>query len=166
MCDSFLSAADELGVNNLKNDYTDNENKGYFKANVDGRLRCSAAYAYLHPILHQNNIDLFCNSHVVKIEFENKIAKSIIFSNKNIFYRLKAKKEIIVSAGAVGSPKLLQLSGLGSNSILRQHGVNVVNELRGVGCNLKDHLQVRLQFKCSEPITLNDVNKSFFKKIK
>ena len=166
LCDSFLSAADELDVNNLNKDNFDNENKGYFKANVNGRFRCSASNAYLNPKLKQNNIDLFCNSHVLKIEFENNIAKSVIFINENMFYRIKAKKEIVVSAGAIGSPKLLQLSGLGPKSILKQHGVNVISELKGVGCNLKDHLQVRLQFKCNKPITLNDVNKSLFKKIK
>ena len=166
LCDSFLSAADELGYETSSDDYLDYENKGYFKANVKGRLRWSSANAYLHPVLNQNNVDLFCNSQVVKIEFNNKTANSIIFNNENHFYRLKAKKEIIVSAGAIGSPKLLQLSGLGSNSLLRKNDVKVVNELKGVGFNLKDHLQVRLQYKCNQPITLNDINQNIFKKIK
>jgi choline dehydrogenase len=92
---------------------------------------------------------------VHKVLLENKTAVGVRFAHKNQTHEIKVNKEVILSAGSIGSPHLLQLSGIGSKEVLDNAGIECLHELNGVGENLQDHLEFYFQFKCTQPITLN-----------
>jgi len=105
--------------------------------------------------LKRKNLTLLQNVQVQKVLCEGKTATGIVYSNGEDTAILKAKREVILSAGSIGSPQLLQLSGIGPVDTLRAVGVEPVHELPGVGQNLQDHLEVYFQYQCMKPITLN-----------
>jgi choline dehydrogenase len=139
----FLGACAEQGVN-LSDDINGKEQSGARLSQVTQHNgeRCSAAKAYLTPYLNRPNLTVLTNSHVNKINIKNKTAKGVQIERNNQVIDLLAKKEVILSAGAINSPQILMLSGIGPKDHLNAHSIKVEHELDGVGANLQDHLTV------------------------
>ncbi|PJI37341.1 GMC family oxidoreductase [Ferrovibrio sp.] len=141
-----------------------NEGSGYFQVNQKKGMRWSTASAFLKPVIDsRNNITLLLKAQVEKIEFETATesgrprAVSVIVSDDFERRRFTARREIILSAGAINSPQLLQLSGIGPADLLKQHGIDVVHHSPGVGENLQDHLQLRMIYKVKGLKTINEM---------
>ncbi len=112
--------------------------------------------AYLRPASKRPNLDIQTRALVERVIFEGKRAVGVRYRQDGVTRAARANREIVLSAGAIGSPQILQLSGIGPAGHLREHGIEVVHDLPGVGANLQDHFQVRSVYRCSQPITLND----------
>ena len=153
---AFIEAGKEAGYPETI-DYNGEQQEGFgpMHMTVGGGVRSSTSNAYIKPAKNRSNLKILTNVLVQKIILENTIATGIEYSingNKKI---LKANKEVILCAGSIGSPQLLQLSGIGPKKVLNDAGVEVLHELPGVGENLQDHLEVYFQYHCKKPITLN-----------
>jgi len=157
ICDDFIQGVHELGVP-LSDDINaaEQEGVGYFQLTTHNGRRCSAAVAYLKDIKSRPNLTILTRAMTTRIGIENGVAKTVHVTVKGEQKILQANAEIILSAGAINSPQLLQLSGIGPGALLQQHGIDVVADKRDVGANLQDHLQIRLVYKTRERITLND----------
>ena len=160
MLEEFQNAAEEMGIPKT-NDFNtgDNYGIGYFQFTTSRqkllKLRCSAAKGYLNPIKKRPNLRIVVNAHVKKINFDGKKAISVSYYNKDKIETITANKEILLSAGSIGSPQILQVSGVGNGEILRNLGIKVMHELKGVGKNLQDHLMFRPVYKVKNLKSLN-----------
>ena len=153
---AFIEAGKEAGYPETK-DYNGEQQEGFgpMHMTVGGGVRSSTSNAYIKPAKNRSNLKILTNVLVQKVILENKIATGVEYSingNKKV---LKANREVILCAGSIGSPQLLQLSGIGPKKVLDDAGVDVLHELPGVGENLQDHLEVYFQYYCKKPITLN-----------
>ena len=119
----------------------------------DGR-RCSAANAYLRPAMRRSNLAVRTHSLATRVLFEGRRATGVEYRQDDSPRTVHARREVIVSAGAINTPKLLKLSGVGPAAELREHGIPVVHDLAGVGENLQDHIEFYLQVACTQPVTL------------
>ena len=156
LCQTFFTAAQQHGIGyNPDFNGETQEGVGYYQITARNGRRMSAARAYLHPALKRNNCELISNAHVTRIEFDQRLARAVEFRHQGILKRVRAKVEIILSAGAINSPQLLQLSGIGDSKLLRQHDIPVENDLPGVGQNLQDHLDCCYFYRSRVP-TLNN----------
>ena len=138
---------------------------GYFPFTIKNGFRCSTSVGYLNPIKKRNNLKIITKAHIKNIEFENKIAKKVNYWTGNELNTVKANKEIILSAGTIGSPQILQASGIGPGNLLKENGIEVIKNHDGVGQNLTDHLMLRPVYKIKNLETLNDIYYSLSKKI-
>ncbi|MBF9197180.1 GMC family oxidoreductase [Microvirga terrestris] len=163
--DSFIEAAVEAGIPRVS-DFNTGSNEGisYFHVNQKNGRRWSAARGFLKPALSRPNLKVETHAHATRILFEGKRAIGVEIQQNGSLRRVMARKEVILSAGAIASPQLLQLSGIGNGSFLQEHGIEVVHHLPGVGENLQDHLQLRPIYKVSGVRTLNEEYRSLFKK--
>jgi len=154
--DAIRDAAAEIGIAPIP-DFNggDNEGSSYFQVNQRAGRRVSAARAFLKPVLNRPNLRLETGAEVERLTFAGKRATGLIFRRGEDRFAVRAAGEVILSAGAVMSPKLLLLSGVGDAEALTNLGIPVVHDLRGVGGNLQDHLQIRPVFKVSGVRTLN-----------
>jgi choline dehydrogenase len=134
----------------------DNDGVGYFQGTVNKGVRANAARSFLHPVMHRPNLRASTHAHVGKIRIENKRATGVEYWHEDKLLFAAASGEVILSAGAIGSPQILQLSGVGPGGLLRQHGIEVLHELPGVGENMQDHWQVRVTYKVKNTVTLNE----------
>ena len=153
---AFINAGREAGYP-LTEDYNGYQQEGFGAMHMtvkDGE-RCSAALAYLQPALVRKNLQLVKHASADEIVFDGKRATGIKYTVGGETHVAKARCEVILCAGSIGSPSLLQRSGVGPTDVLRQAGVNVVHELPGVGQNLQDHIEVYFQYRCKQAITLN-----------
>jgi len=166
IADFFIKAAEQVGIP-LNPDYNgaSQEGVGYFQQTAYKGFRWSTARGFLRPAMKRPNVTVITKAHTNRILFEGDRAVGIEYLKKGKLHQVKANKEVILSAGAIGSPQILQLSGIGSKALLDKHQVPIVKELSGVGQNLQDHLQIRLVFKTSQK-TLNDELNSYFKQFK
>lgn len=112
--------------------------------------RCSAAAAYLHPVMDRKNLTVLTKAHATKINFENKRAVSVDYDKNKQTHTVKANREVILCGGAFNSPQLLQLSGVGRKQDLQPHGIKLVHKLSGVGQNLQDHIDFTLAYKTKD----------------
>ncbi|MCS5559333.1 MAG: GMC family oxidoreductase N-terminal domain-containing protein, partial [Oceanospirillaceae bacterium] len=144
--DAWLEAAQNFGYPANK-DYNgeDQEGVGLFQLTAKKGRRCSSAVAYLNPARSRANLTILTGSCVEKLLFEGNRVTGVQLASGE----LKANKEVILSAGAIGSPQLLMVSGIGAAEQLTLHKIKMVKELPGVGQNLQDHLQARPVFKCA-----------------
>jgi len=133
----------------------DNEGSAYFQVNQRAGRRVSAAGAFLKPVLGRRNLRLETGVDVERVVFEGKRATGLVFRRGGGRFQASAAGEVILAAGAIGSPKILQLSGVGDPEMLRDRGIPFAHVLRGVGANLQDHLQIRPVFKVRGVRTLN-----------
>jgi choline dehydrogenase len=156
VCDAFIDAAAECGIP-TRDDFNrdDHEGAGYFQLTARNGFRCSTAVGYLKPVRRRSNLSIVTNAHVERIRFESRRAQGVVYRRSGTRIEAHARREIILSAGAIGSPQLLQVSGVGPGELLQRLGIAVVHALPGVGANLQDHLQIRSVYKCLQP-TLND----------
>ena len=130
------------------------EGLGPYLINTRNGLRCSSADAFLRPALGRKNLHVEKYAHATKILFEGTQAVGIEFTQNNQTRTVKATREVILSAGAIQSPQLLQLSGVGPKELLQRNGINIVKVNEGVGAHLQDHLGVNYYYRATEP-TLN-----------
>ncbi len=130
------------------------EGFGRLDMTVGGGRRCSAANAYLRPAMKRANLAMVTHALVTRILFEGRRAVGVEYRRGDATRAVRARREVIVSAGSINSPKLLKLSGLGSAAELGEHGIAVVHDLPGVGENLQDHLEFYFQVACTQPVTL------------
>ena len=163
---AFLKAAKEAGYS-IFDDSNSNNNEGFgtFDVTIDKGVRQSISKAYLEPIKNRKNLQIIKKTFVKKIIFKNKVAIGVEYIKNNKIEKFYANKEVILSAGSINSPKILQLSGIGDEQYLKNLGIEVVHNLNGVGENLQDHLQMRLVFKVKNTKTLNLRANSLFGKI-
>jgi len=168
MLDEFQNAAEECGIPKT-NDFNtgDNTGIGFFQFTTNHnksllKLRCSAAKGYLNPVKKRKNLKIITNAHVQKINFEGTKANSVSFYRGDKLITAKAKREIILSAGSIGSPHILQVSGIGNADKLSKIGIKTIKELKGVGMNLQDHLMFRPVYKVKNLKSLNGKINSLF----
>ena len=156
LCDAFIEGAAQCGIP-ARDDFNrdDNEGAGYFQLTARNGVRCSTAVGYLNPVRRRSNLTIVTKSQVERIVFDGKGATGVVFRRSGTRVEVAAQREVLLSAGAIGSPQLLQLSGVGPGDLLQRLGVPVVHALPGVGENLQDHLQIRSVYKSLRP-TLND----------
>jgi choline dehydrogenase-like flavoprotein len=154
--DAVRAAAAEVGIRKT-DDFNggDNEGSDYFDVNQRRGLRWSAARAFLKPVLHRKNLVLLTHAQVQRIVVEKGRAVAVRYKRDGEVSEARAGAEIILAAGAIGTPHILELSGIGRPDVLARIGVSVVLASPGVGENLQDHLQLRMIFKVSGARTLN-----------
>ena len=155
--DAWVAAAQAAGCR-FNPDYNgaDQEGVGFFQLTARNGRRCSSAVAYLNPVRARDNLQIVTHAQVDRIMLDGRRATGVVFTDRSGNEQMvKAGREVILSGGAINSPQLLMLSGIGEPDQLSEHGIAVVQALPGVGKNLRDHLQARLVYKCNEP-TLND----------
>lgn len=155
--DAFRDAAEELGIGKT-DDFNggDNEGSGYFEVNQRGGVRWNTTKAFLRPVLKRSNLRVLTGAEVRRLEFDGKRATAIRFERNGQLCKAAAR-EIILAAGAINSPKILELSGIGDSHLLKQAGIESFHDLRGVGENLQDHLQIRTVFRIEGAKTLNQL---------
>ena len=157
LMEAIIRGAAELGV--PRNDDFNGarqEGVGYYQLFTRNGLRCSTAVGYLRPARKRPNLEVRTGALVTRVLFEGTRAAGVEYRHGNALRQAHAAREVILCAGAVQTPQLLQLSGVGPAALLREHGIPIVAELPGVGENLQDHLQLRLLYRVSKPITTND----------
>jgi choline dehydrogenase len=169
--DAWRDAAEECGIPKIAEfNRGDNFGNAYFQMNQRRGVRWSATKAFLRPVTHRANLTVATHAlvHRVVIESRDGIKRATaveIQRNPGRIEVCAARREVILAAGAIGSPQILQLSGVGPGALLQQQGVPVVHELAGVGSNLHDHLQIRSIYKVDNTITLNQRAGSWFGKL-
>ena len=160
--DAFRDAAVAVGIPAIKDfNRGNNEGIGYFQVNQRRGVRVSAAKAFLRPAQRRPNLRIVVQAQAKRLLLQGRRAAGVELSIAGRDARAEARGEVILAAGAVGSPHLLELSGIGQGERLRALGIDVIGELPGVGENLQDHLQVRLVYKIANARTLNQVAATF-----
>jgi len=164
--DAFREAAKQSGIASIDDfNQGDNEGCGYFQVNQKGGVRWNAAKAFLKPIRQRANLTVLTGVEVDRVLLEHGRASAVVGRQQGQAVTWQAHKEIILCAGAVGSPGILQRSGIGPASVLKPLGIEVRHELPGVGGNLQDHLQLRLIYKLENARTLNQIAGSVWGKM-
>ena len=153
---AFIEAGHEAGYPTT-NDYNGEQQEGFgaMHMTVDGGVRASASSAYIEEAKKRSNLTILSGVLVKRVLLNNKTATGVEYKRNGEIARVNANKEVILSAGSIGSPQLLQLSGIGPREVLNDAAVELQHELPGVGENLQDHLEVYFQYHCKKPITLN-----------
>ncbi len=155
--DAFRAAAAQVGIPEVDDFNTgDNEGCGYFQVNQKRGVRWTTAKGFLKPVRHRPNLTVLTHAQAERVLFDGRRAAGLAFRHKGAPKTVEVRGELILAAGAVGSPQLLQLSGVGPPDLLAEHGIAAVHAAPGVGENLQDHLQVRMAFKVKNTTTLNE----------
>ncbi|MDM0114797.1 GMC family oxidoreductase N-terminal domain-containing protein [Variovorax sp. J22R133] len=158
LSDAFVAACQEAGIPRT-DDYNGAQFEGvnYLQLSTRKGQRCSTALGHLATAEGRTNLDLQVEAHATRVLFEGTTAVGIEYRQGGQLKRVRARREVILSAGPIKSPQLLELSGVGQADRLQALGIPVVHDAPEVGENLRDHLQARITFECTKPITLNDV---------
>jgi choline dehydrogenase len=163
--DAWREAAAECGIPPVRAfNGGDNFGCAYFQMNQKRGRRWSATNAFLRPVLHRPNLTVLTHASVSNLDFNGRDCVGLQFVFESKKFSVRAARETILAAGAIGSPQLLQLSGVGPQGMLQNLGIPVVRDLPGVGENLHDHLQIRMQFKVKNVKTLNGIANSVWGK--
>ncbi|MGI9402334.1 MAG: GMC family oxidoreductase [Rhizobiaceae bacterium] len=156
LCQNFIHAAKQCGLNHCSDFNSENpDGVGLYQNTVKNGFRMSAARAYLYPAKRRRNIRIEKNALTLRILVDNKKATGIEFNQRGQIKKAAATREVIISAGSINTPQLLQLSGIGPAKLLGQHGIEVIHELAEVGNNLQDHLGIDNVYQVNVP-TLNE----------
>jgi choline dehydrogenase len=171
--DAFAQAAQQAGIPHSEDfNRGDNEGVGYFQVNQKNGWRWNTVKAFLRPICYARpNFEMWTSAQVAKLIIETQPDGSRRCTGAQVWTgsgmtTATAAREVILCAGSIGSPQILQLSGIGPAALLRQHGIEVVSDLSGVGANLQDHLQIRAVFKVQGVPTLNTMANTLWGKAK
>jgi choline dehydrogenase len=157
LVEAIIDAAEQLGVPRTDDfNCTEQEGIGYYQLFTRLGWRCSTATAYLRPARKRPNLRIETEAHVTRVKCDGARATGVKYLQRGVERQVRAAKEVILAAGAIQSPQLLQLSGIGPAEFLREMGIPVVRNLPGVGENLQDHLQLRAIYRVTKPITTND----------
>ena len=164
LVEALIAAGAEVGLprNDDFNGATQ-EGVGYFQLTTRRGFRCSTAVAYLRPARGRPNLSIETNAQVTRISLDGRRATGVVYRQGGREAAVTARREVIVAAGSIQSPQLLQLSGIGPPPLLQSFGIPVAQALDGVGENLQDHLQARVIFRCTKPITTNDTLNSWWR---
>ena len=164
--DAFMEAAVQSGLPKVEDFNTgNNQGVGYFHVNQKRGWRWNTSRGFLKPIENRQNLRVVTGAHTKRVLIKEAKATGVVFDIKGAEQAARVKGEIILAAGAVASPTILQLSGIGPGDALREHGIAVEHELAGVGGNLQDHLQIRCAYKVERVETLNERANSLIGKI-
>src|SRR5207244_5504437 len=164
--DAMVKAAMEAGIpENPDCNGARQEGVGYYQTTTGNRRRWSAAKAHLRPAKRRANLTIATNAQATRVLIEDGRAIGVEYHTPEGLRTAKCRGEIVVSGGVYGSPQLLQLSGLGPADLLREHGVPLVRDMPGVGAHLHDHFNTYLVFRCSQPVTINDLAMSGMRKL-
>ena len=167
LIEAVIAGCAELGI--PRNDDFNGarqEGAGYYQLTTRRGWRCSTATAYLKPARRRANLRVETGAQVIQIAFEGRRAAGVVYRHAGSDATVRARREVLLCAGAVQTPQLLQLSGVGPQALLAEFGIPLVHELPGVGQNLQDHLQARVIFECTRPITTNDDLKSLWRTLR
>ena len=166
IAERWIAAAIQAGLP-AKDDFNDGQQDGagYFQSTIDRRRRASTATAYLDPARSRPNLTIETHAQATRILIEDGRATGIAYVRKGVPRTARARGEVIVCGGVFNSPQLLQLSGLGPAELLRNLGIPVIRDMPGVGADLQDHFSVRCNFRCTRPITLNDIANSLWRRV-
>lgn len=161
LIEAVIAAAENCGVPRTADfNGARQEGVGYYQLTTHNGWRASAAKAYLRPAEDRANLSIITGAQVTRILFQGRRATGIAYQRGGRSESLRARRGVILSAGAVQSPQLLMLSGIGPAEHLQAHGIPTLLDHPGVGRNLQDHLQIRLIYRCTKPITTNDTLRS------
>ena len=160
--EAFADACEQAGIPRIPDFNTgDNEGVSYFQVNQKDGLRWNTAKAFLRPAMNRPNLTLWTHTQTEKLLFDGRRASALrVHRRDSTAQTVAARREIILSAGSIGSPQILELSGVGQGELLAERGIETLHALPGVGENLSDHLQVRAAFRVSGVSTLNTRIKS------
>jgi len=158
--DAWREAAEQCGIPKIPEfNRGDNFGNAYFQVNQRRGVRWSATKAFLRPVQHRRNLKVLTDAHVQRLRIETRDAvqraTGLDVRVADTVQRVLARREVLLCAGSIGSPQILQLSGIGPGALLRSRGIPAVHDLPGVGENLHDHLQIRLMYKVRNTVTLN-----------
>ncbi len=159
--DAVVEACVEAGLpRNADVNGAEQEGVSYYQLTVKNGQRCSSAVAYLHPVMSRANLRVETNALTTRVIFEGKKAVGVEFTQHGVKRIARANKEVILSGGAINSPQLLQLSGVGPGQLLADHGIAVVSDLPGVGGNLQDHYVIAMTWRLKAGvISVNELTK-------
>jgi choline dehydrogenase len=165
LAEHFVAAAVEAGLP-ANDDFNSGrqDGAGHFQCTMKQARRWSTAAAYLGQAKHRPNLTIETEALATKILVEGNKAVGIQYRQRGTLREARTNAEVVVCGGVFNSPQLLQLSGLGPGALLRQHGIPVVRDMPGVGNQLQDHFYVRMAYRCTKPMTLNDVGNSFVRR--
>ncbi len=156
--DVFREACVEQGIPRTPDfNRGDNSGVGYFMVTQRRGTRMSSSRAFLKPALHRQNLRVLTHARTRAVTVENGMATGVRFDCRGQETFVRARGEVVLAAGAIGTPQILELSGIGRGDILARHGIPVSHELPGVGENLQDHLQLRLIYRIQDALTLNEL---------
>ena len=155
--DAFRDAAAEAGIPKIT-DFNRGNNEGcaYFHVNQRAGIRWNTSKAFLRPIKHRKSLVVATHAQVERLALDGRHVTGLGYRRGREVVRAQARREVILAAGAIGSPQILQLSGIGPGDLLRRHGIEVHHDAPDVGGNLQDHLQIRCAYKVSGVATMNE----------
>jgi len=157
ICDAFIAAAEQCGYpRNPDFNGASQEGFGYYQFTTRNGRRCSTAVGYLKPARRRANLKVVSNALATRVLFEGRRATGVEYLQGEEKHTARAG-EVILAGGAFNSPQLMQLSGLGPAALLRQHGIEVIADMGGVGADLQDHFHARTVFRCKQPVSANDL---------
>jgi choline dehydrogenase len=163
LIEAFIAGAGQIGVPRTDDfNGAQQEGAGYYQLTTHQGLRVSSAKAYLKPARKRPNLCVETGAFAAGLLMEGRRAVGVRWRQDGVMREARCRREVLLSAGALQSPQLLQLSGIGPASLLQAHGIPVVLDAPDVGANLQDHLQIRLTYECSKPITTNDQLRSWW----
>ncbi|NCF29466.1 MAG: choline dehydrogenase [Gammaproteobacteria bacterium] len=166
LCDAYIEAARQAGI-----PYNDDfngarqEGVGYFQLTTRRGRRSSTAVSYLKPARKRPNLHVVTGALATRILFEGRRATGISYLHNGETRTASVRRELVLSGGAINSPQLLQLSGIGPGALLQSHGIEVVADIAGVGSSLQDHYQARNIYECTRPLSVNDEVRSPLHKV-
>lgn len=154
--DAFIAAAEQAGIpQNDDINGSSQEGVGYFQLTAARGKRCSTAVGYLRPAMRRSNLTVVTHAQVTRLKVENNRVSGVEYLHRGKQKTAHATRETVLCAGAIGSPQILQLSGIGDGKLCQRFEIPSIVDLPGVGQNLQDHLQIRSVYQCRQP-TLND----------
>ena len=165
--DAFIAGAQEAGYRyNADFNGAEQEGVGPLQLTVKGRRRCSTAVGYLNPVKSRRNLTIEVHALTRKVLLQGKRAVGIEYSQNGTAHRAKAKREVLLCGGAINSPQILQLSGIGPGELLQSLGIEVGHDLPGVGENLQDHIGGRIINRCVDgTITMNEIYHNWLRRL-
>jgi len=163
--EAWAQAAEQAGIPRI-DDFNrgDNEGSSYFQVNQKRGVRWNTARAFLKPAVGRKNLSIVTHAMVERLIVDGPRVKGVEMKRNGIAMRLGARREVILTAGSIGSPQIMQLSGLGPGEVLQANGIEVARDIAGVGENLQDHLQLRIAYKVQGVKTLNETSQTLWDK--
>ena len=163
--EAWAQAAEQAGIPRI-DDFNrgDNEGSSYFQVNQKRGVRWNTARAFLKPALGRKNLSIVTHAMVERLIVDGPRVTGVEMKRNGIAMRLGARREVILTAGSIGSPQIMQLSGLGPGEVLQANGIEVARDIAGVGENLQDHLQLRIAYKVQGVKTLNETSQTLWDK--
>ncbi|MEM7237244.1 MAG: GMC family oxidoreductase N-terminal domain-containing protein, partial [Pseudomonadota bacterium] len=167
ICDAFIASAEAAGVpRNDDFNGAEQEGAGYFQTTSAGGLRCSSAVGYLKPARSRQNLKIVTGALATGLEMDEGRVSGVRYIREGRHEVARCEGEVVLSGGAINSPQLLQLSGLGPGELLHSLGIPVRRELPGVGRDLQDHLQIRSLYRLNKPMSVNDDTNNLLRRIR